>query len=89
MSKIFVTRKIPDVGTDLLKEKGHEVDISEKDGVLTKEELIKELNLTCLTIVEPEEVQKLTKYKVPQQHTIKEGIQAQRDQLYHRLKIDQ
>jgi len=60
----------------------------ENDNPKAMEELIKELNLTCLTIVEPEEVQKLTKYKVPQHHTIKEGIQAQRDQLYHRLKID-
>jgi len=40
MSKIFITRKIPDVGINLLKEKGYEVDVSEKEGVLTKDELI-------------------------------------------------
>ncbi|MGD6872278.1 hypothetical protein ACQCU1_08780 [Sutcliffiella horikoshii] len=60
----------------------------ENDNSKALEELIKELNLTSLTIVEPEEVKKLTKYKVPQHHTIKEGIQAQRDQLNQRLKID-
>ena len=38
MAKIFVTRKIPDAGIKLLKDAGHEVDISEKNGVLTKEE---------------------------------------------------
>lgn len=43
MSKIFITRKIPDAGIDLLKEKGYEVDVSEKDGVLTKSELIEAL----------------------------------------------
>ncbi|MGD6780793.1 NAD-dependent epimerase/dehydratase family protein [Sutcliffiella horikoshii] len=60
----------------------------ENDNSRALEELIKELNLTSLTIVEPEEVKKFTKYKVPQHHTIKEGIQAQRDQLNHRLKIE-
>lgn len=44
MAKVFVTRKIPDAGIKLLKEKGHEVDISDKDEVLTKEELIKALS---------------------------------------------
>lgn len=37
---IFITRKIPQAGITLLKENGHEVDVSTKDGVLTKEELI-------------------------------------------------
>jgi glyoxylate reductase len=41
--KIFVTRKIPDIGIDMLKEKGYEVDVSEKDGVLAKDELVKAL----------------------------------------------
>jgi len=41
--KIYVTRAIPDSGINLLKEKGHEVTISSKDGVLSKEELISEL----------------------------------------------
>ena len=40
MAQIFVTRKIPDIGINMLKEAGHEVDVSEKDGVLTKEELL-------------------------------------------------
>lgn len=60
----------------------------ENDNPKAMEELIKELNLTSLTVVEPEEVQKLTRFKVPQRHTVKEGLQAQRDQLFHRLKID-
>jgi len=40
MSHIYVTRKIPEKGIALLTEAGHEVTVSEKDGVLTKEELI-------------------------------------------------
>lgn len=38
--KIFVTRKIPEVGIKKLLDKGYEVEISKKNGVLTKEELI-------------------------------------------------
>ncbi|MFC1729762.1 2-hydroxyacid dehydrogenase [candidate division KSB1 bacterium] len=41
--KVYVTRAIPESGINLLKEAGHDVTISEKDGVLTKEELIAEL----------------------------------------------
>lgn len=41
--KIYITRKIPNKGIELLKEKGYEVDVSDKDGVLTKEELIEAL----------------------------------------------
>jgi len=37
--KIFVTRRIPEAGIAMLKEKGYEVVVSEKSGVLTKEEL--------------------------------------------------
>lgn len=37
--KIFVTRRIPLAGITMLKEKGYGVVMSEKDGVLTKEEL--------------------------------------------------
>lgn len=37
---IFVTRKIPGSGIEMLREAGYEVDVSGKDGVLTKEELI-------------------------------------------------
>lgn len=40
MGSIFVTRAIPEQGIALLKSKGHAVTVSEKDGVLTKEELI-------------------------------------------------
>lgn len=38
--KIFITRLIPNRGIDLLKSKGCEVTVSQKDGVLTKAELI-------------------------------------------------
>lgn len=41
--KIFVTRKIPDLGVEKLKTAGHEVMVSEKDGALTHEELIAQL----------------------------------------------
>lgn len=41
--KIFVTRAIPDPAVPLLREKGYEVDVSEKDGVLTREELLSAL----------------------------------------------
>jgi len=37
--KIFITRKIPDRGINLLKEKGYEVVVSPHDWVLTKDEL--------------------------------------------------
>lgn len=43
MALIFVTRMIPAVGIDMLKNAGHEVVVSEKDGVLTTEELKQEL----------------------------------------------
>lgn len=38
--KIYVTREIPKSGATLLQEKGYEVTVSEKNGVLTKTELI-------------------------------------------------
>ncbi len=40
MAKIFVTRAIPEAGPDLLRASGHDIVISGKDGVLTKDELI-------------------------------------------------
>lgn len=40
MALIFVTRKIPVAGISLLQAAGHEVVVSEKDGVLTPEELL-------------------------------------------------
>lgn len=42
--KIFITRAIPEQGSALLKDKGYSVTVSDKDGVLTKEELIRRLS---------------------------------------------
>ncbi|PCI30352.1 D-glycerate dehydrogenase [Candidatus Wolfebacteria bacterium] len=39
MAKIFVTRNIPGGGIEKLKEAGHDVTVSEKEGVMTAEEL--------------------------------------------------
>jgi len=39
MKKIYITRDIPEAGPNKLREKGFEVDISSKEGVLSKEEL--------------------------------------------------
>lgn len=44
MAAIFVTRAIPEAGLKALREKGYEVDVSPKDGVLTKQELITALS---------------------------------------------
>ncbi|MBL7045839.1 MAG: D-glycerate dehydrogenase [Parcubacteria group bacterium] len=44
MAKIFVTRNIPNGGIERLREAGHDVVVSEKDGVLTPEELKDELS---------------------------------------------
>ncbi|KKW12451.1 MAG: D-isomer specific 2-hydroxyacid dehydrogenase, NAD-binding protein [Parcubacteria group bacterium GW2011_GWA2_49_9] len=43
MATIYITRKIPDIGISMLKEKGFELDISPKDRPLTKRELLKAL----------------------------------------------
>ncbi len=43
MKKIYVTRMISSSGIDLLRKQGYEVDISPKNGVLTKEELLSAL----------------------------------------------
>lgn len=40
MENIYITRKIPDVGINKLKEKGYEIDINPEDKVLSKEELL-------------------------------------------------
>ncbi|OGZ06919.1 MAG: hypothetical protein A3D65_04440 [Candidatus Lloydbacteria bacterium RIFCSPHIGHO2_02_FULL_50_13] len=40
MPTIYVTRKIPDIGLSMLRGKRFTLDVSEKDGVLTKEELL-------------------------------------------------
>ncbi len=42
-AKIFITRKIPESGINLLKEKGHEVIENPEDKVLSREELIEAL----------------------------------------------
>lgn len=43
MSTIFVTRQIPEAGIALLRDAGHTVEVSEKDGVLAREELLEAL----------------------------------------------
>ena len=43
MKKVYITRKIPEVGINMLKEKGYEIDINPKDRPITKKELIKAL----------------------------------------------
>lgn len=43
MKKVYVTRKIPESGITLLQRAGYSVVVSEKDGVLTKDELIAKL----------------------------------------------
>lgn len=43
MALVFVTRKIPNVGIEMLRSAGHEVVVSGKNGVLTTEELKQEL----------------------------------------------
>ena len=43
MPTIYVTRRIPEVGLAMLREKGFTLEVSEKDGVLSKEELLNAL----------------------------------------------
>lgn len=43
MAKIFVTRKIPEAGIKMLKEKGYEVEVSDFDGVLPREQLLEKV----------------------------------------------
>ena len=40
MEKVFVTRLIPEAGITLLRDRGFDVTVSSKDGVLTKDELL-------------------------------------------------
>ena len=40
MPKVFITRKIPEAGTEKLKKAGYEVEVNPEDRVLKKEELI-------------------------------------------------
>lgn len=44
MKSVYVTREIPRAGITMLEEKGYEVDVSTKDGVLTRHELIEALS---------------------------------------------
>jgi len=41
--KVYITRKIPEAGIKLLKEKGYEVEISDFDGVLPREKLLEKV----------------------------------------------
>ena len=43
MALVYVTRQIPEIGINLLSAAGHEVTVSEKDGVLTRAELLEAL----------------------------------------------
>ena len=47
--KIYITRKIPEIGIKILKDKGYEVDINPEDKVLSKSELIKVLKIILMT----------------------------------------
>lgn len=40
MTRVFVTQRIPEAGVTLLQDAGYEVVVSEKDGILTPEELL-------------------------------------------------
>ncbi|MEK9209248.1 MAG: D-glycerate dehydrogenase [Patescibacteria group bacterium] len=43
MFKIYITRKISEVGIKILKDKGYEIEVNPKDKILSKKELIKAL----------------------------------------------
>lgn len=43
MPKVFITRQIPEKGINLLKEKGFEVEVSDFDGVLPREQLLEKI----------------------------------------------
>lgn len=43
MPKVFITRRIPESGINLLKEKGYEVEVSDFDGVLPREQLLEKI----------------------------------------------
>ncbi len=51
--KIYITRKLPPVAEEMLRGKGYEVDVSEKDGVLTKDELVSALKAKSYDAVLP------------------------------------
>ena len=43
MPKIFITRQIPEAGINLLKEKEFDVEVSDFDGVLQREQLLEKI----------------------------------------------
>lgn len=43
MAKVFITRRVPDIGISMLRERGFDVEVSDKDRPLTKDELITKL----------------------------------------------
>lgn len=44
MKKIYITRRIPEIGVRMLEEKGYEVDINPHDRILEKSELIEQVS---------------------------------------------
>jgi glyoxylate reductase len=53
MARIYITRHIPDIGINLLRSAGHTVDVSMKDGVLTRDELLQALRAQPYDAVVP------------------------------------
>jgi len=43
MSKVFVTRRIPEIGIKMLRDKGYEVDVSDFDGILPREKVLEKV----------------------------------------------
>ncbi len=43
MPKVFITRRIPEAGVKMLREKGFEVEVSDYDGVLPREQLLQKV----------------------------------------------
>ncbi|KKS70217.1 MAG: D-isomer specific 2-hydroxyacid dehydrogenase NAD-binding protein [Parcubacteria group bacterium GW2011_GWA1_42_7] len=43
MPKVFVTRRIPEIGINMLKEKGYDVEVSDVDGVLPRKVLLEKV----------------------------------------------
>src|SRR3989339_2113717 len=43
MPKVFVTRRIPEIGINMLKEKGYDVEVSNVDGVLPRKVLLEKV----------------------------------------------
>src|SRR3989338_7677313 len=38
--RVYITQRIPEIGIKMLKDKGYEVDVSQKDGILSKDEFL-------------------------------------------------